>query len=179
MPTLAEYAATVIGRRRLRPATEGLYAKLLRLTIVPAFGVRQPSQITVEDVSARYRSMKITPTQQANAYGLLKSILKDAVEDGLIATNPWRVKACEQKILAREIEVLSVQQLTDYLNALTEAAPGAVAAGRLVRAALRRGARAARPRSRLGRRSDARPAGGGPVGRTVADRPAKDGGWSA
>ena len=120
-PTLAEYASTVIGRRRLRPATVALYEKLLRLAIVPAFGDRQPSEISVTDVTAWYRSMNATPTQQANAYGLLKSILKDAVEDGLIATNPCRVKAGGQKSRAREIEVLSVEQLTSYLAAVPEA----------------------------------------------------------
>lgn len=120
-PTLSEYSATVIGRRRLRPATLALYEKLLRLAITPTFGDRQPSEISVAEVTAWYRSMNATPTQQANAYGLLKSILKDAVEDGLIATNPCRVKAGGQKTRAREIEVLSVEQLTAYLAAVPEA----------------------------------------------------------
>ena len=119
--TLSEYAVTVVARRRLRPATEALYAKLLRLTIVPAFGHRPVANITVAEVTAWYRSMKQTPTQQANAYGLLKSILKDAVEDGLITDNPCRVKGGGQKSRAREIEVLSVQQLTAYLEAVPEA----------------------------------------------------------
>ena len=83
-PTLSQYAATVVGRRRLRPATEALYAKLLRLAIVPAFGNRQLADITVADVTAWYRSMSATPTQQANAYGLLKSILKDVARDGRV-----------------------------------------------------------------------------------------------
>lgn len=34
---LGEYAAAVVGPRRLRPATVALYAKLLRLTILPTF----------------------------------------------------------------------------------------------------------------------------------------------
>ena len=83
-PTLSQYAATVVGRRRLRPATEALYAKLLRLAIVSAFGNRQLADITVADVTAWYRSMSATPTQQANAYGLLKSILKDVARDGRV-----------------------------------------------------------------------------------------------
>ena len=119
-PPLAEYAATVIGRRRLRPATVALYEKLLRLAINPTFGERQLAEIAVKDVTDWYWTMKATPTQQANAYGLLKSIMKDAVDDGLIATNPCRVKAGSQKTRAREIEVLSVQQLTDYLAAVPE-----------------------------------------------------------
>ena len=34
---LGEYAAVAVGRRRLRPATAALYAKLLRLTILPTW----------------------------------------------------------------------------------------------------------------------------------------------
>lgn len=119
-PTLSEYAATVVGRRRLRPATEALYAKLLRLAILPTFAGRQLADITSAEVTAWYASMRSTPTQQANAYGLLKSILKEAIDDGLIVANPCRVKAGGQKTRAREIEVLSVQQLTAYLDAVPE-----------------------------------------------------------
>lgn len=173
-PTIAEYASTVIGRRRLRPATVALYEKLLRLAIVPAFGGRQPSEISVADVTAWYRSMNATPTQPANAYGLLKSILKDAVEDGLIATNPCRVKAGGQKSRAREIDVLSVEQLTAYLAAVPEGPPGAVAARRLVRAAFGRSAGTARPRSRPGRRRGAGAAGRRPTQGPTADRPTQD-----
>lgn len=112
------YAVVALGRRRLRPATVALYDRLLRLAILPAFGGRELRDITSAEVTAWYGSMKRTPTQQANAYGLLKSILKDAVDDGLIATNPCRVKAGAQKTRAREIEVLTVGQLEAYLAAL-------------------------------------------------------------
>lgn len=39
-----------------------------RPAILPAFGHRQPSEISKADVTAWYRSMNATPTQQANAY---------------------------------------------------------------------------------------------------------------
>nr|WP_255443605.1 site-specific integrase [Tessaracoccus sp. MC1679] len=65
--------------------------------------------------------MNHTPTQQANAYGLFKSIFKEAVEDGLLDDNPCRVKAGGQKQRAREIEVLTVDQLNRYLAAVPEA----------------------------------------------------------
>mgnify|MGYP002392898991 CR=1 FL=1 len=116
--TVGGYAAVALGRRRLRPATVALYDRLMRLAILPAFGGRELRDITSAEVTAWYGSMKRTPTQQANAYGLLKSILKDAVDDGLIATNPCRVKAGAQKTRAREIEVLTVGQLEAYLAAL-------------------------------------------------------------
>ena len=48
---LGEYAATVVARRRIRPGTAALYAKLLRLTILPAFAKRPLGEITAAEVS--------------------------------------------------------------------------------------------------------------------------------
>jgi len=115
---LGEYAAAVVGRRRLRPATVALYAKLLRLTILPTFARRPLVEITAAEITTWYAGMRATPTQQANAYGLLKSIFKEAVEEGLVTVNPCRVKAGSQKERAREIEVLTVDQLNGYVAAL-------------------------------------------------------------
>ena len=111
---LGEYAATVVARRRIRPGTAALYAKLLRLTILPAFAKRPLVEITAAEISTWYSGMRSTPTQQANAYGLLKSIFKEAVEERLVEVSPCRVKAGTQKERAREIEVLTVDQLNRY-----------------------------------------------------------------
>ena len=118
---LGEYAAVVVGRRRLRPATAALYAKLLRLTILPTWANRLLGDISAAEISAWYAGVRTTPTQQANAYGLLESIFKDAVEEGLVEANPCRVKAGGQKQRAREIDVLTVDQLNRYLAAVPEA----------------------------------------------------------
>ncbi|HVK44787.1 MAG TPA: hypothetical protein VM429_07770, partial [Micropruina sp.] len=100
-----DFAVQVLAGRRLRPATIALYAKLLRLAILPTFGALPVAEITAGQVTAWYATQKSTPTQQANAYGLLKSILAEAVVDGLIPANPCRVKAGGQKHRAREIDV--------------------------------------------------------------------------
>lgn len=118
--SLEEYSRTVIRRRRLRPGTIALYDKLLRLEILPTFGPKTLSSISVADVAAWYAGMTPRPTQQANAYGLFKSIMREAVEDELIARNPCRVKSGTQKTRARHIEVLSVEQLTRYLAAVPD-----------------------------------------------------------
>ena len=118
---LGEYAAVVVGRRRLRPATVALYSKLLRLAILPTWADRPLGEITTAEISAWYSGMRKTPTQQANAYGLLKSIFKEAVDEGLLEVNPCRVKAGGQKQRAREIDVLTVDQLNQYLAAVPEA----------------------------------------------------------
>lgn len=119
-PLLRDYATEVLQRRRLRPTTKALYDKLLRLAIVPAFGDRTLPSITTTDITHWYASQDATPTQQANAYGLLKSILKDAVEDELIDRNPCRVRGGSQKQPAHEIQILTFEQLDRYLNALPE-----------------------------------------------------------
>ena len=118
---LGDYAATVVVRRRIRPGTAALYAKLLRLTILPAFAKRPLGEITAAEISTWYAGMRSTPTQQANAYGLLKSIFKEAVEERLVEVSPCRVKAGTQKERAREIDVLTVDQLNRYLAAVPEA----------------------------------------------------------
>ena len=79
---MGEYAPLVVARRRLRPATAALYAKLLRLEILPTWADRPLDDITAAEISAWYAWMRNTPTQQANAYGLLKSIFKEAIEGG-------------------------------------------------------------------------------------------------
>ncbi|HEX7613005.1 MAG TPA: hypothetical protein VF371_09535, partial [Candidatus Limnocylindrales bacterium] len=112
---MGEYADLVVARRRLRPATVALYAKLLRLTILPTWANRPLGDITTAEISAWYAGMRHTPTQQANAYGLLKSIFKEAIEEGILEANPCRVKAGGQKQRAREIDVLTVDQLNRYL----------------------------------------------------------------
>ena len=111
----------MVGRRRIRPGTAALYAKLLRLTILPVFAKRPLGEITAAEISTWYAGMRTTPTQQANAYGLLKSIFKEAVEERLVEVSPCRVKAGTQKERAREIDVLTVDQLNRYLAAVPEA----------------------------------------------------------
>jgi len=118
---LGEYAAVVVARRRLRPATAALYAKLLRLTILPTWADRPLDDITAAETSVWYAGMQNTPTQQANAYGLLKSIFEEAIEEGILEANPCRVKAGTHKQRTREIDVLTVDQLNRYLAAAPEA----------------------------------------------------------
>ncbi|MGB3955076.1 MAG: site-specific integrase [Brooklawnia sp.] len=90
------------------------------MAILPTWAGRSLGDVTPNEVAAWYAGMHHTPTQQANAYGLLKSIFKEAVDQGLLADNLCRVKAGGQKQRAREIEVLTVDQLNRYLAAVPE-----------------------------------------------------------
>lgn len=115
--TLGEYARSALERRNLGPGTASLYQRLLSRQILPAFGDELVADISTSQVSRWYLSMTHTPTQRANAYALLKSILKDAVEDGLIQSTPARIGGRSPKA-AREMEVLTVQQLHRYVAAV-------------------------------------------------------------
>lgn len=113
-----EYAKISIGRRSLRPGTAALYERLLRLDVLPAFGHLSVAEITPDMVAAWYAGLASTPTQQANAYALLKSVMKDAVADRFIEHNPCEVQGGSQKRRTREMEVLSVEQLMRYFDAI-------------------------------------------------------------
>jgi integrase len=115
---VADFVRTSIARRRLRQGTSALYVKLLRLEILPMFGSRRIQDITAADVTDWYNAMESRPTQQANAYGLLKSIMKDAVDEQIIERNPCRVKGGVNKQAVHEIKVLTPAQLGRYLAAV-------------------------------------------------------------
>src|SRR5450756_1152375 len=57
---LGEYATMIVERRRLRPATVALYAKLLRLTIPPTWATRPLGDITAAEISTWYAGMRQT-----------------------------------------------------------------------------------------------------------------------
>jgi len=116
--TLGEYATTALERRRLRPGTASLYQRLLTRQILPVLGHEMVADITSMEITRWYLSMAATPTEQANAYGLLRSILKDAVEEGLIQRNPAQVRGGSQKAPPRDIDVLTIDQLNRYVAAV-------------------------------------------------------------
>lgn len=118
--TLEPYAQAWLEGRAIRDTTRALYRRLLTNCIIPAFGSTGLRNITPAKVRAWYFGMKATPTQQANAYALLKSILHDAVEDELIRVNPCKVKGGAVKTRASEPEAITDAELAKYLEAVPE-----------------------------------------------------------
>lgn len=109
-------------RRPIRPSTVALYRKLLRLELSPAFGTMPLGDITAAVVKAWHldSTAKGHPTQTANAYLFAKSVFTDAVDEGLVASNPCRVKGAGKPERAREVEALSVAEVGAYLAAVPE-----------------------------------------------------------
>ena len=162
-----EFARGSLSRRRLRPGTVALYDRLLRLEILPVFGAHGVRDISAVEIADWYHAMSERPTQQANAYGLLKSLLRDAVDDGIIERNPCRVKGGSNKHALHEIKVLTPAQLGRYLDAVPAArrVPLLLAGWCGLRSGEVRGLRV--QRSRPPDRCGSRPASDRPAGRRI------------
>ena len=106
-----EYAEKWIAERTnsrgepIRPRTRQEYKRLLAGPLVQ--WSKTPINTITPDAVRTWRTAEIdrgTLTQTARAYDLLKSILKTAVEDGLISTNPCKVKGGSITRTGRKVE---------------------------------------------------------------------------
>ena len=95
-PTFAEYAARVIEHRAsngLRPSTVRTYRGELAGHLAPAFGATRIDQVTVAQVNEWFASYgRERHSARANAYRLLTTVMKTAIEEGLRESNPCRVR---------------------------------------------------------------------------------------
>lgn len=120
--TLREYAEGNLKRRasRLRrpikPTTVDNYRKLLDLAILPELGRYALVDLTPTIVRRWYDDLPAdNPTQNGNAYALLRSIMGDATEDDLIPRNPVKIKGAGKPAPKRTAEALNLPQLTVYM----------------------------------------------------------------
>lgn len=123
-PTLTTYAERVLvarstrTRRPLRPGTIGDYRKLLGV-ILPALGGLRIDELTPADVAAWNAALDPAhPTRNGKAYDLLRSILRDAEEEGLIDRNPCQLKGAGKPRASREGVALTPAELLAYLAAV-------------------------------------------------------------
>jgi len=112
--TLGDFGARWISERPgLRPRTADLYRSLFRLHVVPDLG-----RVTLEDLDpARVRRWRadrlesgVSAVTTAKAYRLLRAILMTAVDDGVIASNPCRIRGAGSEPTP-ERPVLTVAQV--------------------------------------------------------------------
>lgn len=90
---LREYAADWIEGRTLTPATRVNYSGLLKLHILPSLGDTNLKDITGPQIKTWYsKNVKKAPRQADAAYARLRTMLNDAVTDGMIPSNPMTVK---------------------------------------------------------------------------------------
>jgi Phage integrase, N-terminal SAM-like domain len=94
--TFGDYAlAWIRERANLRPNTKQVYRYLLGRHLLPFFGNRPVADIKEAHIR-RWRSELLdsgaSPASVAKSYRLIKAIMNTAVDDGIIRTNPCRVR---------------------------------------------------------------------------------------
>ncbi|MEV4559957.1 tyrosine-type recombinase/integrase [Kitasatospora sp. NPDC049285] len=115
-----DYAKDWMDNRPLMPTTRGLYQRLLKAHILPAFGTTPVTRITfakVRDWNTEQRGTR-GPTVAAKAYRLLKAIMATAVDDETITRNPCRIRGAgsEHPAERRIATVAQVFALAEKVN---------------------------------------------------------------
>ncbi|MDQ1629581.1 MAG: hypothetical protein QOI54_3325 [Actinomycetota bacterium] len=116
---LARYSEDWLKHRKLAPRTRDLYAEILRIHIRPQLGDMPLSSISAAEVRRWLNDAgKRTGQRRVSAsYTLLRTILNTAVSDGLLPSNPCRVKGAGQSV-APERPLLSVEQVYALADAI-------------------------------------------------------------
>lgn len=121
--TLREYATTWLDERRnasgqaLRTSTRRVYEHYLDKHIYPGLGDRTLGSITPERVASWYRRTLVDrPTLRARTYSLLRTILTTAVEDGLLPSNPCRIRGAGRSRPATPTTVATPAQVAELAD---------------------------------------------------------------
>lgn len=115
-----EYATRWLAQRaNLTARTRADYGRLLRL-LAPTFDQVPVHQITRAHVKAWYATFCVDhPNQRAKTYSLMKTIMKEAVSDGLIDRNPVDIQGASTVKRSKPTEILTLSEL----HALADAMP--------------------------------------------------------
>lgn len=124
--TLATYAPRAIERRRVRgeplkPRTKALYKSLMDRVIGPELGDRPLRAIRPDDVRDFYETLGSQhPTQRAHAYSLLRTIMGEAVTEGLIDSNPCQIRGAGRTTRQRRIDIATPEQLVTIAEGMPD-----------------------------------------------------------
>jgi len=118
--TFDDHAERWLTNRKLKPRTRYHYRKLLDAKILPTFKNVALKHMTADLIDDwHYRMGESTPTSRAHAYGLLRTILGDAVQRRLIDYNPCHIRGAGNSKRVKQIEPATLPEL----EALTKARP--------------------------------------------------------
>ena len=117
---LRAYADAWLAQRPLEDRSREQYEQLLRTHVYPTFGDTAVVYITPADVRTWHAALaeRTGPTARANAYDLLRSILRTAVDDELIAANPCRIRGAGQAKRMKKIRPATLAELETITTAM-------------------------------------------------------------
>lgn len=91
--TFSIYAESWLRHRDVKDRTREHYRKLLDEKLLPAFGALPLASITADDIREWHTKMgNKAPTLRAHAYGLMRTIMGNALSDGKITANPCVIR---------------------------------------------------------------------------------------
>ncbi|QNK79307.1 site-specific integrase [Nakamurella sp. PAMC28650] len=116
--TVGDYAESWLTARTLKPRTTEHYRQLLDRLILPTFADTAIVAVTADGVRRWHTSMPPRPTQRSHAYALLKAILRDAVDDGLIPANPAHIRGAGSARRAHKVKPATLAELAGLVEAM-------------------------------------------------------------
>ena len=119
--TLAGYAPGWLSDRTLKPRTREHYQSLLQHQILPTIGDQPLKALTPLSIRAWHAQLgNKTPTTRAHAYGLLRTVLGSAVQDGLIPGNPCHIRGAGTSKRVHKIKPATLNELELITAAMPE-----------------------------------------------------------
>lgn len=120
--TLAEYAASWLRRRDLKPTTRQHYRRVLDHFIVPAFGHQPLAAVTPRMVAEWHHDLasQTGPTYRSHAYSLLRTIYRTAIAEDEVATSPCRIRGAGSSRRVKRIEPATLRELEALTTAMPE-----------------------------------------------------------
>lgn len=118
--TLGAYGKRFVVERNLKPRTRQHYEALLRNQLAPLAETPVRS-ITPYAIREWYADMgSRTPSLRAHAYGLLRTILGQAVRDELLPANPCHIRGAGSAKRVHKIKPASIAELEAIATAMPE-----------------------------------------------------------
>lgn len=119
--TFSVFAEHYLTDRLLRPTTLREYRRLLENVLLPTFGDSALKQITRDDVRAWYGGLrKNTPSVNAAAYRLLRSIMAAAEDEEMIDRNPVRIAKASTAAVKRVQRPAPVDELAAIVERMPD-----------------------------------------------------------
>lgn len=122
--TVAQFVPISLDGRRVkgRPLQERTLAEahaLMRRHILPTFGDLPLAEVNRELVERWWKRVaEGKPTTRRHAYSALHALFADAVDKGLVATNPVRIRGASATIQRRELDIPSADQIRALVEAI-------------------------------------------------------------
>ena len=119
--TVAGFSERYLAERGLRPTTIKGYRTLLATRVLPVFGERRLSEVTLSDIKT-WRAALDPETQATNAaaYRLLRSILQAAEEEELIDRAPPKVRGAGAARVKRVAKPATFDEIETIVDAMPQ-----------------------------------------------------------